>query len=139
MFLDHHEHTLDGKGRIILPSAFRHAFHDGLVFAPGQDNVIEVWPRADFDARLQELRNRPQSNEAQRKFVRSYVHNASPAQLDNQGRVVVPPRMRAYAELDREVVVAGNITHIEIWDAERFRAYQEDSLADLAVLDEPLG
>jgi MraZ protein len=117
MFFGEYEHTIDDKNRLTLPSRFREAFAGGVVLTRGLDQCLDAFPRADWDA-LVEARLAPLdpfSKEA-RDLKRFFFSAAADAELDKQGRVLVPPPLARHARLGREVVVAGVHDHLEIWD-----------------------
>jgi len=117
MFLGEYEHTIDDKNRLTLPARFREAFADGVVLTRGLDECLDVYARGDWgalvDARLATLD--PFSKEA-RDLKRFFFSAASDAELDKQGRVLVPPALMRHGRLGREIVVAGVHDHLEIWD-----------------------
>jgi MraZ protein len=117
MFFGEYEHTIDDKNRLTLPARFREAFAGGVVLTRGLDQCLDAFPRADWDAlvaaRLAPLD--PFSKEA-RDLKRFFFSAAADAELDKQGRVLVPPALARHARLGREVVVAGVHDHLEIWD-----------------------
>jgi MraZ protein len=117
MFFGEYEHTIDDKNRVTLPARFRDALADGLVLTRSLDECLDVYSRADWDAlvvsRLADLD--PFSREA-RELKRFFFAAAADAELDKQGRVIVPPALAKRARLGREVIVAGVHDHLEIWD-----------------------
>jgi MraZ protein len=117
MFLGEYEHTIDDKNRLTLPARFREPLAAGVVLTRGLDECLDVYPREDWnrlvDARLAPLD--PFSREA-RDLKRFFFSAAADAELDRQGRVLVPPALMKHAKLEREVVVAGVHDHLEIWD-----------------------
>ena len=117
MFLGEFEHTIDDKNRLTLPARFREPLAGGVVLTRGLDECLDVYARADWDAmveaRLAPLD--PFSKEA-RDLKRFFFSAAADAELDKQGRVLVPPALSRHAKLGREVVVAGVHDHLEIWD-----------------------
>ena len=117
MFLGEYEHTIDDKNRLTLPARFRESFAGGVVLTRGLDECLDVYARGDWDslvdARLAPLD--PFSKEA-RDLKRFFFSAASDAELDKQGRVLVPPALMRHGRLGREVVVAGVHDHLEIWD-----------------------
>ena len=117
MLLGEYEHTIDDKNRLTLPARFRDALAGGIVLTRGLDECLDVFARADWDA-LVEARLAPLdpfSKEA-RELKRFFFAAASDAELDKQGRVLVPPALARHARLGREVVVAGVHDRLEIWD-----------------------
>jgi MraZ protein len=117
MFFGEYEHTIDDKNRLTLPARFREALAGGVVLTRGLDECLDVYARPDWDAmvegRLAPLD--PFSKEA-RDLKRFFFSAASDAEIDKQGRVLVPPALHRHAKLGREVVVAGVHDHLEIWD-----------------------
>jgi MraZ protein len=136
MLLGSHEHTIDDKNRLTLPAKYREAFRDGLVVTRGLDGCLYAYRRADWD-RLVESRLAaldPLSQEA-RRLQRFFYSGAAEADLDRQGRVMLPAALTEHARLGREVVVAGVRDHLEIWDRELWRremAAVEGSAEDVA-------
>jgi MraZ protein len=117
MFLGEYEHTIDEKNRLTLPARFRDALAEGIVLTRGLDACLDVFGRADWnglvEGRLGPLD--PFSRES-RDLKRFFFSGAVDAELDKQGRVLVPPALVRHAKLGREVVVAGVHDHLEIWD-----------------------
>jgi MraZ protein len=117
MFFGEYEHTIDDKNRLTLPSRFRDAFAGGVVLTRGLDQCLDAFPRADWNA-LVEARLAPLDpfSKQARDLKRFFFSAAADAELDKQGRVLVPPSLARHARLGREVVVAGVHDHLEIWD-----------------------
>ena len=122
MLLGEYEHTIDDKNRLTLPAKFRHAFADGIVVTRGMDGCLYAYTRADWDKlvdqRLAALD--PLSQEA-RRMQRFFFSGAAEAELDKQGRLMLPGALLEHAKLGRDVVVAGVHDHLEIWDREAWR------------------
>jgi MraZ protein len=133
MFLGEYQHSLDAKGRVILPARFRDQLEGGAVMARGLDGCLDVYPPADFQRRAAEVNEARKRGPRERQAARSFFSGAGPAVPDGQGRVAIPPHLREYAGLDREVVVAGAFDHIEIWDATRFRERDAEGIASMAA------
>ena len=117
MFFGEYEHTIDDKNRLTLPAKYRDALAAGIVLTRGLDECLDVYPRGDWDALVEQnlAPLDPFSKEA-RELKRFFFAAASDAELDKQGRVLVPPALNRHAKLGREVVVAGVHDHLEIWD-----------------------
>jgi MraZ protein len=139
VFLGEHSHTLDDKGRVILPARFRERLASGLVFAPAQDRCIDVFPLTGFERRVEELRALPREDERARAYLRVFLAGAHEEKPDAQGRVTVPPRLRAYAGLDRELVVNGADEKVEIWDRVTWESYRARAEEAFATLDRGFG
>ncbi|HEX2302064.1 MAG TPA: division/cell wall cluster transcriptional repressor MraZ [Gaiella sp.] len=117
MFIGTYEHTIDEKSRLTLPARFRDALGEGVVLARGLDGNVAVYPRETWamtvEARISALD--PLSREA-RELRRFFFSGAAEADLDRQGRILVPAVLTRHAGLEREVVVAGNYDHLELWN-----------------------
>lgn len=135
MFLGTHAPRLDDKGRLVLPAKFREALAPGLVLTKGQERSIVVWPAAEFAAEAARLGDASRSDARARAYLRVLFSGAFDEIPDRQGRITVPAALREYAGLDRDVVVVGNNTTLEIWDAPTWEAYlasQEDAFSGLS-------
>ena len=123
MFLGTHAPKIDDKGRVILPAKFRDPLAEGLILTKGQERCIVVWTKQSFDDYASRLRQAPQTNERTRSFSRVFFSSAYSDQPDKQGRVTLPASLRDYAQIDRDVVVVGADTRIEIWNAGAWQDY----------------
>ncbi len=137
MFLGEHQHTLDAKGRVILPSRFRERLASGLVFVPSQDRCIDVYPLIAFERRVEELRSVPREDQRARSYLRVLLAGAHEEKPDSQGRVTIPGRLRDYAGLTRDLTVNGADEKVEIWDRELWDAYRQTAEEAFANLDGP--
>jgi MraZ protein len=134
VFLGEHQHSLDAKGRVILPARFRERLSSGLVFAPSQDRCIDIYPLTAFEKRVEELREVPREDQRARAYLRLFLAGAHEEKPDAQGRVVIPPRLRNYAGLDKELTINGADEKVEVWDRgawETYRASVEDAFVNL--------
>jgi MraZ protein len=127
VFLGEHQHSLDSKGRVILPARFRERLARGLVFAPSQDRCIDVYPLTAFERRIEELRAVPREDQRARAYLRMLHAGAHEETPDAQGRVVIPPRLRAYAGLDRDLNINGADEKVEIWDRATWATYRDEA------------
>ena len=133
MFLGTHSPRLDEKGRLFLPARFRDDLAEGVVITKGQERCLYVFRRADFAAHGAALAAAPLTARKARDYSRMFFASAFDETPDRQGRVTVPAPLREYAGLQRECVVIGANTRLEIWDAAAWRAYeaeQEQAFAD---------
>jgi MraZ protein len=137
VFLGEHQHSLDAKGRVILPARFRERLSSGLVFAPSQDRCIDIYPLTAFEKRVEELREVPREDQRARAYLRLFLAGAHEEKPDAQGRVVIPPRLRNYAGLDKELTINGADEKVEVWDRLAWEAYR-DTVEDAFInLDGP--
>ncbi len=125
MFLGTHTPRLDDKGRLILPAKYREELAAGLVLTKGQDGCLYVFPVSEFGRITEALRTAPVTAKAVRDYSRVFFASASDEELDRQGRITIPPGLREYAGLDRECVVIGANTRLEIWDSAAWASYLE--------------
>lgn len=136
MFLGTHTPRLDEKGRLILPAKFRDGLIGGLVMTKGQERCIAIWPAQAFNDYAEKLRDRSRSNEKVRAYSRVFFSSAFDDAADKQGRVTIPGTLRAWAGLDRDVVVVGDDTRIEVWDIAAWESYLNAQESHFASLDE---
>jgi MraZ protein len=137
MFLGEYQHTLDPKGRVILPSAFREELEEGLVMTVGLDHCVTVHPVADWQRVIEGLRNLRTTDRRERMFARMVTASAQAEELDRQGRITVPARLREYADLRSHVAVVGADSRVELWDAAAWETYRAEAMADFASTERP--
>ena len=129
MFLGTYEPKLDDKGRVILPARFREDMKGGIVLTRGQEHCIYAFPAQEFEQMTVELRRAPLSSKQARDYVRVLLSGAYKEVPDKQGRITLPPDLRKYAGLDRELTVIGAGSRAEIWNSQAWNDYlsvQED-------------
>ncbi|SRR5579884_223517 len=124
MFLGEYEHTIDIKGRMAVPAKFRGQLDQGAVISKGMGTCLSVYTMSRWEEKSNELVAGIASEEL-RDFERRIYPSASEVELDKQGRMVIPAKLRAYAKIETEVTVAGVRDHFEIWDRAIWQAYQE--------------
>jgi MraZ protein len=135
MFIGTFTPKLDDKGRLILPAKFRDAFAGGVVMTKGQERCIELQTQAQLEATAARLREAPMTDPRVRAYVRVLFTGGHDQIPDKQGRVNVPAALREYASIDREVVVAGVMDRVEMWNPEAWAAYSAEQEAAFAGLD----
>jgi MraZ protein len=116
MLLGTHEHSLDEKNRLTLPSKLRGAFEEGVVVTRGLDGCIAAYPRAAWEQMSLRIRSLDPLAEDSRRMQRLFFTSAAAGELDKQGRMVIPAALLERAGITREVTVTGVYDHIEIWD-----------------------
>ncbi len=136
MFLGTHTPRLDEKGRLILPAKYREEVAGGVVLTKGQERCLFVFTAEGFARKAQQLQDAPLSARAARDYARQFFGSASDETPDRQGRITVPPGLRAYAGLERDCVVVGANTRLEIWDAATWTAYEAEHEQAFAELEE---
>lgn len=129
------QHTLDEKGRMIMPVKFRDGLGPSFIMTRGLDHCVFVYPREEWGNLAAKLKTLPMTRADARSFVRFFFSGAAECELDKQGRVLVPTTLRDYAQLQRDVVLLGVSNRIELWDQEEWQRYASgaaDSFADIA-------
>nr|WP_300002279.1 division/cell wall cluster transcriptional repressor MraZ [Tissierella sp.] len=126
MFIGEHNHTLDDKGRITIPSKFREDLGDEFVITKGLDSCLFVYPKAEWTIFEDKLKTLPLTNKDARAFVRFFFAGASQCSLDKQGRVLIPPNLRKHGSLEKDAVIIGVSTRIEIWSDSNWNEYTAD-------------
>ena len=129
MFLGTYGPKLDDKGRVILPARFREDMEGGIVLTRGQEHCIYAFPAQEFEQMTVELRRAPLSSKQARDYIRVLLSGAYKEVPDKQGRITLPPDLRKYAGLDRELTVIGAGSRAEIWNSQAWNDYlsvQED-------------
>jgi MraZ protein len=136
MFLGTHTPRLDDKGRLILPAKFREELAGGVVITKGQEHCLYVFPMAEFQRQADALAAAPVTNKAARAYSRVFFAGAHDEVPDKQGRVTIPGHLRDYASLDRDLVVIGASTRVEIWDKQSWESYLSESEGEFADITE---
>ena len=120
MFMGEYNHTIDAKGRLIIPARFRELLGEEFILTKGLDGCLSIYPLDEWNAFETKLRALPLTNKNARTFTRFFVAGATNCELDRQGRVLVPQPLREFAGLEKEVVLTGNLNRIEIWSKEKW-------------------
>ena len=131
MFMGEYNHTIDTKGRLIVPSKFREALGDTFVVTKGLDGCLFVYDNQEWNAFEEKLKSLPITNKEARQFARFFLAGAAEVEVDKQGRILVPNILREFAQINKEVVLIGVASRIEIWSKERF-----ESMASFEDMDE---
>ncbi len=139
-FIGQYAHSIDAKGRLIIPAKFREELDDEARLTVGLDHCLFIFRGEDWKTLVQKLNAIPISNRNGRKFARFLMSNAFPCELDKQGRIVVPGVLRKYAGLEKDVILAGVGSRIEIWDGQTWaESINYDDMDEIAANMEELG
>ena len=126
--LGQHRYQLDAKGRIALPAKFRAAFSDGVFLTLGEDGCLYAFPGPEWRRRSDEARSRPLPGRAGRDYARMFFGNAERIELDRQGRLVIPQKLRSQIGLETDAVVVGVSDRLEIWSGPAWDRYEQARL-----------
>ena len=142
MFRGRYEHQIDPKGRTSLPVRFREILaargEDRIIVTCGLDPCLVAYPVAEWQSFEERLAKMPRFEPHVVRIKRLYVSGAVEVGVDKNGRILLPPTLREHAGLERDVVFAGMIDHIELWARERFRAQSQTDDDERAVLAKAL-
>jgi len=122
MFMGEYNHTIDAKGRLIVPSKFRELLGNDFVVTKGLDGCLFVYDKTEWTVFESKLKALPLTNKDARQFVRFFLAGAANVEVDKQGRILVPAVLRDFAAMTKEVVLVGVASRIEIWSKERWAA-----------------
>ncbi len=130
-----YRHTLDPKGRVSIPAKFRNELGNVFVVSKGiGEKCLFIFTLEEWQKIENKIRSLPLSDKNARQFTRYFVGGASECELDKQGRVMIPPYLREYASLKKDVVVIGATTRVEIWDSDTWNGYtskEDESFGDM--------
>ncbi|OGY36919.1 MAG: cell division/cell wall cluster transcriptional repressor MraZ [Candidatus Andersenbacteria bacterium RIFCSPHIGHO2_12_FULL_45_11b] len=124
MFIGQYNHTIDEKGRMSIPAKYRRDLQQGVVVTRGLDHCLFVYPKSEWEVMAEKLSRLPVSQKKSRAFARLMLAGAMDADLDGQGRVMLPEYLRQYASVKKHVIVAGLYNRLEIWDEDAWREYR---------------
>jgi len=127
MLIGEFKHNLDQKGRVSIPAKFREKFAEGLILTRGIDQCVFGFPKPEWEKVVNKITNLPLSQANARAFARLMLSGAFEAEIDNQGRVLIPEVLRKYAHLEKKVVIVGMHNRIEIWDDKKWEEYKKQS------------
>jgi MraZ protein len=127
MLLGEHDHSLDEKNRLTLPAKLRGAFEDGVVVTSGLDGCLEAYPRSTWEGLADRIGGLDSLSSESRLLKRRVFSSATQAELDRQGRLVLPVKLLEKAEITREVAVIGVHDHLEIWDRSTWQLKQREA------------
>ena len=130
MFIGEYQHTADSKGRVIMPVKFREALGSKFVLTKGLDSCLFVYPNEEWINFEKKLRSLPLTSRDARAFIRFFFAGACECELDKQGRILIPGNLREYAGLEKDLVIIGVSTRVEIWSKDKWDEYNNTSDLD---------
>lgn len=142
MFYGEHEHSLDKKGRLILPAKFREAakanYVEKFFITRGLDNCLFMFPEDEWKAQESKFKSIPFTKSQSRKFNRLFFAGAQEAIFDKQGRILIPRYLKEFAGIKRDVMIIGVSDRIEIWDPEKWREFYNSEKSSFEKIAEDL-
>ncbi len=138
MFTGEYQHTLDGKGRVIIPSKLRDGLGDRFVITRGLDQCLFVYPNSEWVRLEQKLKQLPFTKSDSRAFTRLFFSGAMELEADKQGRVLIPNNLREYAGIEKEVMFIGVSNRVEVWSEDAWKGYFDQANENYEELAEKL-
>ncbi|HHP51300.1 MAG TPA: transcriptional regulator MraZ [Moorella mulderi] len=138
MFIGEYHHTIDEKGRLIIPARFREKLGPKFIVTKGLDHCLFAYPPETWKELEQKLRHLPFTRADVRSFLRFFFSGATECELDRQGRILLPANLRAYAQLDKEAVAVGVSSRVEIWSRQLWEEYCQRTAEQFEALAEKL-
>ena len=120
MFMGEYNHTVDAKGRLIVPSKFRDQLGDEFVVTKGMDGCLFVFDNSEWQAFEAKLRSLPMIDKEARQFTRYFLAGAASLEVDKQGRILLPAVLREFADITKDAVLVGVGNRVEIWSKDRW-------------------
>ena len=128
--MSEYNHTLDTKGRLIIPAKFREVLGEEFVISKGMDGCLFVYANDDWTAFEQKLTSLPLINKEARQFARFFLAGAATVEVDKQGRILLPAALREFAGLEKDVVLVGVGSRVEIWSKDKWENMNSDTDMD---------
>lgn len=142
MFYGEYEHSLDEKGRLTVPSRIREAMKQGgvtgFMITRGLDDCLFLFPPDQWQKYVEKLDSLPPEKGSTRRFTRMLYSGASECSPDRQGRIFIPPNLREYAHIDKEVVIIGVKNRLELWDKSTWEVFSKESVESFEQIAEEL-
>lgn len=140
MFMGEYYHTIDPKGRLIIPTKFRELLGEKFVMTKGLDGCLSIYPQKEWEIFEGKLSALPYTDQRARTFSRFFISGACDCEIDKQGRILVPGPLREFAHLEKDVVLAGSLTRIEVWNKETWDSMKAfDDMEQLAQEMQEMG
>lgn len=135
MFIGEYRHSIDEKGRLIIPAKFRQELGETFVITRGLERCLFVYPLSEWKILESQLKTLPFTKKDARAFTRFFFSGATDCELDKQGRVTIASVLREYATIQKECVIIGVSNRVEVWSKENWEQYvseSEESFSEIA-------
>jgi MraZ protein len=126
LFYGEYQHTIDPKGRAIVPSKFREGLGDKFILTKGLDNCLFAYSSEEWTNLENKLKTLPFTDKDVRAFIRFFFSGATECETDKQGRILIPQNLREYAALEKEISIIGVSSRVEIWSKAAWDKYNSD-------------
>ncbi len=138
MFIGQFRHSLDQKSRLIIPSKFREILGQDFVLTKGLDACLFVYPNNEWEVLEQKLKALPFTQKHARAFIRFFFAGAVEVEMDRQGRILIPPHLRDHAHIEKDAVIIGVSSRVEIWSLKQWEAYSAEAALSYEDIAEKL-
>jgi len=139
MFIGEYQHSIDPKGRLAVPAKFRQALSKGAVVTKGLDDCLFLYSKTEWQKLADKLAALPIAKANTRAFARLMLAGAMEAEIDKQGRMLIPDYLRKYASIKKKVVITGLYNRLEIWDEIKWNKYKQGTETKSGDIAEALG
>lgn len=139
MFIGEYQHSIDPKKRLAIPSKFKADLKNKVVITRGLDKCLFIYPMKVWAGLAEKLGNLPVGESGTRSFIRLMLAGAIDAEVDKQGRILIPDYLKEYAGLSKNVVIAGVYNRLEIWDEKKWAGYKKNAEKNSDEIAEQLG
>ena len=138
MYIGEYNHSVDAKGRVSLPARFRDELSENFYITKGLESCLFIYDETEWRRMDEKMRRLSMTAKSARGFLRMFYGSAQELSFDKQGRIIIPPPLRAYAEIEKEVVIIGVSSRIEVWSKENWAKYIEKTSASYEDIAEQL-
>jgi len=139
MLIGEYTHNLDAKGRLILPSKFRDEIGDSFIITCGLETSLIVYTEDGWNEYVEKLNALPYHKKDLRDYIRLVLSKANQVETDKMGRFTIPPNLRKFADLKKEVVIIGINDKIELWSKDKWEKYSLDAINNYEDKAEMIG
>jgi MraZ protein len=129
MFIGEYQHNMDAKGRVAVPAKFRNKLSGGAIVTRGLDKCLFLFSVEEWEKLAEKIISLPLTQSNSRAFSRLMLAGAADCEIDAQGRILVPDYLRKYANIEKEVIIAGLYNRAEIWDMNQWNKYKTETEA----------
>lgn len=137
MFMGEYHHSIDAKGRLIIPSKLRYDLGDNFIVTRGLDGCLFLYPKEQWNNIINKYKNLPDTKD-KRQFLRIFLSGATNCEYDKQGRINIPKPLIDYADLNKDCIIIGVDEKLEIWSKERWEQFISDNEENMSEIADSL-